>query len=158
AALNKLGVHAIGFESGHLTVAEHEALRDATKTASWKAGRDWVERLRQIKDADEIAEIREAIHIAERAFAMFRALARPEDSEKDLADALESYVRRAGGKSSSFPAIVAVGERAALPHAPPTDRRLEEGNLVLVDWGASGPFYKSDLTRVLVTHNNAAGS
>src|SRR5262249_45496561 len=44
---------------------------------------------------------------------------------------------------------------AALPHAPPTDRRLNEAELVLVDWGASGVFYKSDLTRVLLTHNNA---
>ena len=77
-------------------------------------------------------------------------LLRPEDSEKDLCDALESYIRRAGGRCSSFPAIVGVGPRAALPHCPPGQHRVSESALLLVDWGASGRFYKSDLTRVLL--------
>src|SRR5205823_9296178 len=88
--------------------------------------------------------------------ATFRAFARPSGTEKDAADALEATIRRAGGKGSSFPSIVAVGDRAALPHAPPTAKRLDEAPAVLVDWGASGAFYKSDLTRVLVSHNNSA--
>src|SRR5262249_48600304 len=87
-----------------------------------------------------------------------RTLLRPEDSEKDLSDALEAYVRRLGGRCTSFPSIVAVGERSALPHAPPTSKTVGEADFVLVDWGASGHFYKSDLTRVLVTRNNAAFS
>src|SRR6266581_3702675 len=82
---------------------------------------------------------------------MFRTMLRPEDREKELCDNLELYLRRAGGRSSSFPSIVAVGERAALPHAVPTDKKVEEGSMLLVDWGASGRFYKSDLTRVLST-------
>lgn len=153
--LGKLSLRGVGFESGHLTVADFEALRDGTPALSWKPGRDRVERLRMLKDADEVAEIRRAVRIAERAFAMFRALLGPDDREKDLSDALESYVRRAGGKGTSFPSIVAAGPRAALPHAPPTDRRIGAENLLLVDWGASGPFYKSDLTRVLLPHNNS---
>src|SRR5262249_398882 len=56
-----------------------------------------------------------------------------------------------GGTGTSFPSIVAVGDRAALPHAPPTDRTVAEGELLLVDWGASGHFYKSDLTRTFAT-------
>ncbi len=96
-----------------------------------------------------------AIDVAERAFTVFRALLRPEDTEKDLCDALEHYVRRAGGAGTSFPPIVAVGERAALPHAPPTDRRVDSGELLLVDWGVSGRCYKSDLTRVLATRTTA---
>src|SRR5262249_18922596 len=155
AALAKLGVGSAGFESSHLTIAEHEALSAAAPGVAWKPGKDRVEKLRQLKDPAEITQIREAIHIAERAFAMFRALARAEDSEKELADAMEGYVRRAGGKGTSFPTIVAVGPRAALPHAPPTGRRLGEAPLVLIDWGASGPFYKSDLTRVLLRNNNS---
>ncbi len=151
--LNKLAVQAVGFESGHLTVADHDALREAAKTAAWKPAKDRVEKLRQIKDAGEIAQLRQAIRLAERAFAMFRSFLRPEDTEKELTDALEMYIRRAGGKCGSFPCIVAVGERAALPHAPPTARRLDEADLVLVDWGASGAFYNSDLTRVLLTNN-----
>jgi Xaa-Pro aminopeptidase len=149
--LGGLGCRAVGFESGHLTVAEWETLRDLAKTVDWKGGRDRVERLRAVKDPSEVEQIREAIAIAERAFTVFRALLRPEDREKDLCDALDHYVRRAGGQGASFPPIVAVGERAALPHAPPTARAVGEADFVLVDWGASGRFYKSDLTRVLAT-------
>lgn len=156
--LTALGAHSVGFESGHLTVAEHQALADAVKTADWKPGRDRVEKLRQVKDDDEVAQIREAIRFAERAFVMLRALLRPEDTEKELTDALEGYVRRAGAKATAFPTIVAVGSRAALPHAPPTSRRVAESFHVLIDWGASGAFYKSDLTRVLWWHNNAAAA
>src|SRR5262249_5496808 len=154
--LGQLGFTTLGFESTYMTVAELETLRELAPALSWKGGRDRVERLRMIKDPSEVAAIREAIGIAERAFTVFRALLRPEDSEKDLSDALEAYVRRAGGRCTSFPSIVAVGGRAALPHAPPSRKTVGEADFVLVDWGASGRFYKSDLTRVLVTRNNSA--
>ena len=149
--IGRLGFRTVGFESGHLSVAEFEQLRGQLPEVAWKGGTGRVEALRAVKDAGELTAIREAIRIAERAYAMFRAALRPEDREKDLHDAMESYVRRAGGRCTSFPTIAAVGPRAALPHAPPTQRTVAEADLLLVDWGASGPFYKSDLTRVLVT-------
>ena len=148
--ISKLGAGAVGFESGHLTVSEFETLRETAPTVQWKGAAACVEKLRAIKDASEIEQIREAIHIAERAFKMFVPMLRTEDSEKDLSDALEMYVRRAGGRCTSFPSIVAVGPRAALPHCPPSQKRVGEAPLLLVDWGASGRFYKSDLTRVLM--------
>src|SRR5262249_8619893 len=123
-----------------------------------KGAADRVERLRAVKDASEIAQIGEAIRFAERAFEMFRAMLQPEDCEKDLSDALEMYVRRAGGRCTSFPSIIAVGARAALPHAPPPRHHVREAELLLVDWGASGRFYKSDLTRVLVPRKNSGFS
>jgi Xaa-Pro aminopeptidase len=156
AQLLALAPASIGFESGHLTVSDHQTLADGVKTANWKPGDNRVEKLRAVKDAGEIAQIREAIRIAEKAFAMFRALLRPEDTEKELVDALESYIRRAGGKESAFAPIVAVGPRAALPHAPPSLHRVSEDPVLLIDWGAQGAFYKSDLTRVLWTYNNVA--
>ena len=58
--------------------------------------------------------------------------------------------------ASAFPPIIAAGDRAALPHCPPTARRVHEAGLLLVDWGAVGPGqYRSDLTRVLDTHTKA---
>jgi Xaa-Pro aminopeptidase len=150
-----LGLRAVGFESNHLTVGELETLGELCPTVSWKGGRDRVERLRAIKDESEVAAIREAVGIAERAFAAFRALLRDEDSEKALSDAMEGYVRRCGGCCSSFPTIVAAGPRAALPHAPPTARTVGGAAMLLVDWGASGPMYKSDLTRVLAPRKNS---
>ena len=65
-------------------------------------------------------------------------------------------VRRAGADKTSFPTIVAVGDRSALPHAPPTSKRVSESSFVLLDWGASGQLYKSDLTRMLVPRTNSA--
>jgi Xaa-Pro aminopeptidase len=155
-ALDKLGFRHVGFESAHLTVADLESLAEAVPAVAWKAGRDRVERLRACKDATEVELIRQAIAIAERAFAMFRAMWQPQDSERVLSDAMETYVRRAGGRCTSFPTIVAAGERAALPHAPPTDHVAAAAELVLLDWGASGPFYKSDLTRVLTPRTTSA--
>jgi Xaa-Pro aminopeptidase len=149
--IQSLRYRSIGFESSALTVADFETLREETKTVEWKAGKDRVEKLRAVKDATELAEIREAIDIAQRAFAMFRAMLRPSDTEKELTDAMESYVRRAGGTGTAFTPIVAVGPRAALPHAPPSNAAVAESGLLLVDWGANGRLYRSDLTRVIAT-------
>jgi Xaa-Pro aminopeptidase len=149
-ALTKLGHRNVGFESAGLYVSDLEALRSAAPTVSWKGGTDRVERLRMMKDDWEIGQIRQAVAIGERAFAAFRATLRPDDTERELANRMEGLVRHCGGQSTCFPTIVAVGERAALPHAPPTARRIGGNELVLVDWGVSGPLsYKSDLTRVL---------
>jgi Xaa-Pro aminopeptidase len=150
-ALKKLGWRDVGFESSHLTVAEWQAFKEMLPSVNWKPCEGAVEKLRVCKDPSEVAEIREAIAMAERAFRRFRSSLRPADTEKRLSDRMEMLLRDEGGKCSSFPTIVAVGERAALPHCPPSQRTLAEAELVLVDWGASGRFYKSDLTRVLAT-------
>ena len=151
--VGKLEVHRLGFEPSALSVAEFESLKQqAPPTLEFAAIKNRVEDLRAIKDKDEVAEIREAIGMAERAFAMLRAGLRGQETEKDTADALESYLRRCGASAASFPPIVAVGERSALPHARPTAaKRIDQADFVLVDWGATASPYKSDLTRVLVT-------
>lgn len=110
-----------------------------------------VEHLRELKDADEVARIREAIWYAEKAFGVLRATLRPEKTEKQVADELEHQLRLFGARGCSFPTIVAAGPRAALPHARTTGNPIGNADFVLVDWGADGNLYKSDLTRVLVT-------
>ena len=150
--IRKLGAKTIAFESATVSVAQYESIREALPGASMVGVVGWVEALRRTKDEDEIAQIRESVRCAERAFTMVRAGIRIGDSEKDVADALEGFLRRCGATSSSFPPIVAVGLRAALPHARPTKTtRIGDDDFVLIDWGASGEPYKSDLTRVLVT-------
>jgi Xaa-Pro aminopeptidase len=149
--IDKLGVHAVGFESHVVTVAELQTLRELTANVEWQPAGDRVEILRMVKDESELAQIEEAIHMAQNAYTAFRSLLRPGDCEKDLADAMEGYVRRAGGRGTSFPTIIAVAERAALPHAPPTERTVGSGELLLIDWGACGRLYKSDLTRTVAT-------
>jgi Xaa-Pro aminopeptidase len=154
--LDKLGVSQVGCESNHLNLADAQTLRDNAPSVDWKPEAGRVEKLRMVKDDLELVLLREAIRVAENAFAAFRATLRPDDTEKDLADQLEALVRRCGGVACAFAPIVAVGTRAALPHCPPTQRRVHEAGLLLVDWGArlaSG--YHSDLTRVFDTHRTS---
>lgn len=150
-ALRDLRYQTVGFESNAVTVAEHRILSDLTPGLTWIAGLDRVEQLRMIKDESEIAAIRAAVAMAEKAFIALKATLRPGDSEKDLVDAMEYYSRRVGGKGTAFAPIMGVAERAALPHAQPTERTVGSGELLLVDWGVNGPFYKSDLTRTMAT-------
>ena len=151
--VDKLGLRRVGYEPSSLTVANFATLRDKAKTVDWVGVAGKVEGLRSVKDRGEVEAIRRAIDQAERAFAMLRAGLDPGDSEKDAADDLEGYLRRCGASSAAFAPIVAVGKRAALPHARPTaEARIADADFVLVDWGATSPSsYRSDLTRVLVT-------
>ena len=149
--LAKLGLRSVGFESGHLTVADFEAIRARSEGIDWKSGPGRVEVLRAVKDASELARIRQAIDIAQIAFERFREGMRADSTEKQMHDMMEFHIRSLGGRTTSFPTIVAVGSRGALPHAPPTRRTLGENPCLLVDWGADEGLYKSDLTRVLWT-------
>jgi Xaa-Pro aminopeptidase len=133
-------------------VADFQSLGAAMKSITLVPTTERVELLRQTKDEHEIAAIREAIAFAESAFQMLRPELRVGATEKEIADLLETNVRRCGATASSFPPIVAVGSRAALPHARPTETsRIGDDDFVLLDWGATGRPYKSDLTRVVVT-------
>ncbi|HTM53238.1 MAG TPA: Xaa-Pro peptidase family protein [Pirellulales bacterium] len=144
-------VKKLGIEAGSMTVALGEQIRGASRALELVSTNNLVESLRVIKDKEEVEEIRRAIWIAERAFGLLRAALRDGRTEKEVADDLENQTRLFGGKSCSFPPIVAVGPRSALPHARPTDQKIGDYDFVLVDWGADGGQYKSDLTRVLVT-------
>jgi Xaa-Pro aminopeptidase len=146
--LTKAGLKTVGFEAEHLSVSTLAGLTDKAGKATFAPLAGKVEHLRAVKDPSEMELIRTAVGIAERAFRMFVALLRDTDTEKELADAMEQYIRRAGGLRSSFPPLIAAGERGALPHARPTDRVIGESSKLLVDWGADVG-YKSDLTRTL---------
>jgi Xaa-Pro aminopeptidase len=151
-AAGSLGLRRLGFEAAVLSVAEYELIRGSLPAVTLVTTSERVEALRQIKDEGEIAAVREAIDMAERAFTLVRAQLREGTTEKDVADQLEAALRRCGATASSFPPIVAVGVRAALPHARPTETtRIGDDQFVLFDWGATGRPYKSDLTRVVVT-------
>ncbi len=150
--IHKLGPRKVGFEPSSVTVSQFETLRSKATAVEWAPLVGRVEALRAVKDRAEVEAIRRAIDQAERAFAMLRAGMDLGDSEKELADSLEGFLRKCGATSAAFAPIVAVGPRAALPHARPTaEARLGDADFVLIDWGASAGPYKSDLTRVLVT-------
>ena len=141
----------LGIEGDSMTVGLRDRIAAKLTKTEMVATSGLVETLRQIKDQEEIARLRIAVWQAEKAFAVLRLTLRPETTEKEAADELEHQFRLFGAKDAAFPSIVAVGPRAALPHATPTKKRIGEADFVLVDWGASEGLYRSDLTRVLVT-------
>ena len=150
--VGRFGTSRLGYEPTKLSVAQFEKIRDKAKGVDLVGVAGRVEGLRSIKDKTEIEAIRRSIRIAERAFTMLQASLSEEDSEKVLADSLDGYLRRCGASGPAFDPIVAVGARAALPHAHPTsDSKVGDADFVLVDWGATAGGYKSDLTRVMVT-------
>ncbi len=147
--LGKAGLKSVGVESRHATLAMLEMLASSAPKSTFAGAGARVEELRVVKDASEVERIRESVKVAERAFGMFKVMMRETDTEKDLADRMDHFLRLCGGTQSSFPVIAAVGDRGALPHAPPTRRQLLEGSKLLVDWGAVLGGYHSDLTRTI---------
>jgi Xaa-Pro aminopeptidase len=148
----KAKITRLGFESASMTVALHSSISQALSKTVLVTTTELVEQLRMIKDKQEIAELRIAVNFAERAFAVIRNAIRPDQTEREIAFNLEHQIRQFGSDACAFKPIVACGPRAALPHAIPTDQRVEVSGFILIDWGALSPHgYRSDLTRVLVT-------
>jgi Xaa-Pro aminopeptidase len=150
--IKKAKLAKIAFEGDHLSVSAFEKIKELVKGLEACPTSGLVEELRQIKDADEVAEIRLAIRQAEKGFEALRAQVRGDLTELAAAHLLEQAMRQFGATRAAFPPIVAVGDRAALPHGRPTTKLLSEADFVLIDWGALAPSgYHSDLTRILVT-------
>jgi Xaa-Pro aminopeptidase len=150
AAIRRLRLHRIGFEPARMTCEAHESLRSRLPMkASLEPVAGWIEQLRMVKSADEIARIRRSVETNSRAFEQAAARVRPGMKESELAAELEYRMRRLGAEKPSFDTIVAGGLRGALPHAQPTSAPLERGQLVVVDMGALEDGYCSDMTRML---------
>jgi Xaa-Pro aminopeptidase len=141
----------LGVEADSMTLALRDSIADKLPKAEFVSTTGLVAELRQIKDRDEIARIRKAVRQAEQAFGVLRATLSLEKTEKQVADDLEYQMRLFGSRNRGFQSIVAVGPRAALPHAVPGGLRVGESDFILIDWGADEGLYRSDLTRVLVT-------
>ena len=140
----------IGFESTHLLHRDFERLLTEGSRYQWRPQNGLVEKLRESKDADEVALIEYAGGIATRALGRTLDTIRAGVTELEIAGALEKALRDEGCEEFPFPTIVASGPRAALPHARPTSRVVTHGDLVLLDFGAQYQGYCSDITRTVV--------
>lgn len=152
--LHDRGIQRLGIEGAHLAVS------DAARCSA--LGRfqvvpviDVVEALRAQKSADEVAAIGEAIAIAQGAFAAVLPTIHSGESELAVASRLESELRIRGSEWHPFPTIAASGPRSALPHARTSDRTIEPGDWLLLDFGAQARGYCADLTRTVVVGRRA---
>lgn len=138
-----------GFEAHLATLRDRERLGEAG-SGRWEATSEIVEKLRAVKDADEVDAIRRAAALASEALDETLPTIRAGETEYAIASRLEAALRRRGSEWHPFPTIVASGPRAALPHARTSSRTVEKGEWLLLDFGAQLDGYCSDLTRTMV--------
>jgi Xaa-Pro aminopeptidase len=140
----------VGFEAAHLTVSRLTWLeRHVEGRTALVPTEGLVERGRVVKDAYELTTLRIAGRLlSEVARDVLRSV-RSGQTERDLALHIDSTLRRAGFERTAFETIVASGPHAALPHARPTERKLSEGDLVVLDFGGVYDSYCVDLTRTV---------
>ncbi len=117
---------------------------------SVKAFEGLIERLRKIKDTIEIDSIREAIRRAEIVFLEVKPYVRHGIRERAIALRLQERLKKKGCRHIPFDVIVASGPNSAMPHARPTEKKLNMGDLVIIDWGGEANGYFSDMTRTLL--------
>jgi Xaa-Pro aminopeptidase len=139
-----------GYDDLHVTCAERARLEQASgPSVAWRPAGGWVEELREIKDAGEKERLRQAGRLTARVFEELRGAIRPGAREADLAAEIEYRLRRRGAEGVAFETIVASGPRGALPHARASAKRLEAGELVIMDLGAILGGYAADMTRTV---------
>lgn len=145
-----LGARQVGLEAAHVSVtALHSWERALQGQLVLVHAEGLVETLRMQKDEEEIAHIRQAIAVADEALAHIINWIHPGLTEAQVAWELESYMRTHGASAMSFEPIVASGPNSAMPHAQPTDRVLQAGEPITMDFGCVVEGYCSDLTRTV---------
>ena len=147
----ELGLSAISCEAAHLSLAAYQQLRQGLgEGVELKPSEGLVETLRETKDASEIASLRHAIALTDRALAAVIEQLTPQTTEREVAWMLEVAMRTAGAEAVSFPIIVAAGPNSALPHAQPGDAAIGQGRPIVIDMGARVDGYHGDLTRTIL--------
>jgi Xaa-Pro aminopeptidase len=140
----------IGYSAGQIPVAQKQALETgAGSRVRWVNDGNAVEKLRAVKDADELATMRQAADVISKAFARVLRTIKPGISELAVAADIEHEIKRRGGSGPSFETIVASGPRSAWAHARPTSKLLRKSELVVLDQGAILRGYCSDMTRTV---------
>jgi Xaa-Pro aminopeptidase len=150
----ELPVERLGVEPHYLSVTRYreveEALKKSRPRASVVSVEEVVERQRLVKEPDEISAIKASLAVTEKVLGQVWQNLKAGRAEKEVAWEIERSIREDGAEAVSFPPIVASGPNAALPHAVPTDRRIEGGDPVILDLGSKLNHYCSDMTRTWI--------
>ena len=149
-----LKIKRVGFESASLVFSSYRSLLERLANASELIPlEDEIKSLRAIKDAQELASIRTAIDISSNAFLHMIKMIKEGVIEREIALEMEFLMKRNGAETVGFDIIVASGKRSALPHGRATDKRIEQGDLILIDFGSEYQGYHSDQTRTVICGN-----
>lgn len=143
------GIQTLGIEADSMTVADFDNLKAQLPESDLVKTRGWIEKVREIKDPEEIALIKKACEITDGAFQHILTFIKPGVSEIQVANELEAYCKSQGASAMSFDTIVASGYRAAMPHGVASDKIIESGDIITLDFGCYYQGYSSDMTRTI---------
>lgn len=151
--LSQSGVKYICCEEENLTLAEFSKLEKSNLEILKK--QDIISSPRMVKSDDEIKKLREAERLGDEAFKYMLGRIKSGRTEKEIALELEFFMRNNGASGLSFETISASGERSAMPHGTASDRIIQRGDFVTLDFGCVFENYCSDMTRTVVMGNPA---
>ena len=143
------GWAVLAFERQDLSFDFYDRLKSCFGRANLIPLEKAVEQFRAVKDEEEIALIRTAEHIGDAAFKHVLEMLQPGMTEREVAFELELAMRRQGASGLSFDTIVASGVRSAMPHGVASNKKIENGDLVVFDFGCVYEGYCSDMTRTI---------
>lgn len=139
----------LGYEAGNLTVSALDKLIAKLPTKQLVKTDGLVENLRLVKDASEVAAVQEACALTDALFTEILGFIKPGVREVDIAMELEYRMRKRGAQEVGFASIIASGANGAKPHAGASDKTVETGDFVTLDFGARLNGYNSDITRTV---------
>jgi len=143
-------IRNLGFEEQVMVYGDVLKFQKELPPFKWKILEGSLDSLRIIKNEEELEYIAKAEAIGDDAFSYILGVLRPGITELEVAVELESFMKRNGAEALSFDTIVASGYHSAMPHATPSDRKLENGDFVTMDYGCKYKGYCSDMTRTVV--------
>lgn len=149
AEITGAGITKLAIEASHVTLSTVRQWRENMPSVELVETTGVVEDLRTVKDAIEIDALRRASAIGDVGLTALLPRLKEGMTEVEVAGELEDAMRRAGSEGLSFPTIIAFGEQAAEPHHRPNSRRLQRGDLIKLDFGATVDGYHSDMTRTI---------
>jgi Xaa-Pro aminopeptidase len=147
--LLSLGVRHLAVQEQYITVQTLAKMGEKIKGVSYIPVSDGMIDQRSIKDASEVAKIRQAVKIQQDAFKALIDYIKPGMTELQAAAYLEFRMMDMGAEMASFQSIIGAGANASLPHYRPGLAKIEKNNIVLIDWGARYHGYHSDMTRTI---------
>ena len=145
-------VRRLGFERDHISYSQWQAIAVdlAFDPEYFRPLSGVVEMLRRKKDARELAHMARAGEVADKALEQLLDKLQPGMSEHEAAVELEHVMMKLGSEGTAFPTIFASGPRSSRPHGMPSNRILQKGDMVTIDFGAVIQGYRSDMTRTFV--------
>ncbi|MBQ3415096.1 MAG: aminopeptidase P family protein [Clostridia bacterium] len=136
----------VGFEENYVTYADYKEFIRKYKINNFVETEFMIEKQRMIKDEEELKNIRIACEITDECFSYILSYIKPGMTEKQIANEIEEYYKvRTDGLA--FDTIVASGENTSKPHAVPTERKIQDQDIITIDMGCKVNGYCSDMTR-----------